>query len=245
LEARINKARLIVSLGLSLRKKEQIKVRQPLQKLMIPVKNKEDRAQLASITDQIKNEINVKELELLDDASAILVKEIKPNFKTLGPRFGKEMRFVAETIKQLSEDEIRQLENQGKLDVIVNEKNITLEKSDVEVNTKDIEGWLIASGSGTTVALDITLNETLIEEGISRELVNRIQNLRKDAGLEVTDKIAVQIAQHAGLEKAVGNNKSYIMSETLTEALDFVAQLPNGQALTFDEIDTQITIKKL
>lgn len=245
LEARINKARLIVSLGLSLRKKEQIKVRQPLQKLMIPVKNKEDRAQLASITDQIKTEINVKELELLDDASAILVKEIKPNFKTLGPRFGKEMRFVAETIKQLSEDEIRQLEDQGKLDVIVNEKNITLEKSDVEVNTKDIEGWLIASGSGTTVALDITLNETLIEEGISRELVNRIQNLRKDAGLEVTDKIAVQIAQHAGLEKAVGNNKSYIMSETLTEALDFVAQLPNGQVLTFDEIDTQITIKKL
>ena len=115
----------------------------------------------------------------------------------------------------------------------------------MEVNTKDIEGWLIASGSGTTVALDITLNETLIEEGISRELVNRIQNLRKDAGLEVTDKIAVQIAQHAGLEKAVGNNKSYIMSETLTEALDFVAHLPDGQALTFDEIDTQITIKKL
>ena len=164
LEARINKARLIVSLGLSLRKKEQIKVRQPLQKLMIPVKNQQEREQLLSIEEQIKTEINVKELELLDDTSTILVKEIKPNFKTLGPRFGKEMGPIVNTVKSLSEEQIRQLEEQGQIELNVNEKNIILEDSDVEISTKDIAGWLIATGQGTTVALDSTLNEGLVEE---------------------------------------------------------------------------------
>jgi len=245
LEARINKARLIVSLGLSLRKKEQIKVRQPLQKLMIPVKNEAERLQLTSIANQIKTEINVKEIELLDDASAILVKEIKPNFKNLGPRFGKEMRFVADAIKNLNDAQISTLEKQGQLEVIVNEKNIILGDSDVEISTKDIEGWLIASGNGTTVALDSSLNQVLIEEGIARELVNRIQNLRKDAGLEVTDKIAVQIQQHEELEKAVSNNKGYIMEETLSDQLEFVASLTEGNPLSFDQIETQITLRKL
>ncbi len=245
LEARINKARLIVSLGLSLRKKEQIKVRQPLQKLMIPVKNQQEREQLLSIEEQIKTEINVKELELLDDASTILVKEIKPNFKTLGPRFGKEMGSIVNTVKSLSEEQIRQLEEQGQIELNVNEKNIILEDSDVEISTKDIAGWLIATGQGTTVALDSTLNEGLVEEGISRELVNRIQNIRKDAGLEVTDKIAVRIALHEGLEKAVLKNKHYVMTETLTDHLEFVPNLIEGQSLTFDEIDTRINIQKI
>lgn len=245
LEARINKARLIVSLGLSLRKKEQIKVRQPLQKLMIPVKNQQEREQLLSIEEQIKTEINVKELELLDDTSTILVKEIKPNFKTLGPRFGKEIGSIVNTIKSLSEEQIRQLEEQRQIELNVNEKNIILEDSDVEISTKDIAGWLIATAQGTTVALDSTLNEGLVEEGISRELVNRIQNIRKDAGLEVTDKIAVRIAQHEGLEKAVLNNKHYVMTETLTDHLEFVPNLTEGQSLTFDEIDTRINIQKI
>ena len=245
LEERINKARLIVSLGLSLRKKEQIKVRQPLQKLMIPVKNEVERLQLTSIANQIKTEINVKEIELLDDASAILVKEIKPNFKNLGPRFGKEMRFVADAIKNLNDAQISTLEKQGQLEVIVNEKNIILGDSDVEISTKDIEGWLIASGNGTTVALDSSLNQVLIEEGIARELVNRIQNLRKDSGLEVTDKIAVEIQQHEELEKAVSNNKGYIMEETLSDQLEFVADLKEGNPLSFDQIETQITLRKL
>ena len=245
LEARINKARLIVSLGLSLRKKEQIKVRQPLQKLMIPVKNQQEREQLLSIEEQIKTEINVKELELLDDASTILVKEIKPNFKTLGPRFGKEMGSIVNTVKSLSEEQIRQLEEQGQIELNVNEKNIILEDSDVEISTKDIAGWLIATGQGTTVALDSSLNEGLVEEGISRELVNRIQNIRKDAGLEVTDKIAVRIALHEGLEKAVLKNKHYVMTETLTDHLEFVPNLIEGQSLTFDEIDTRINIQKI
>ena len=245
LEMQINQARLIVSLGLSLRKKEQIKVRQPLQKLMIPVKNETERKALLAVADQIKSEINVKELELLDDASAVLVKEIKPNFKTLGPRFGKEMQLVTKAIKNLTDTQIKTIEEQGKLDIIINEKNSTLERSDIEITTKDIEGWLIATGNGMTVALDITLNQSLIDEGISRELVNRIQNLRKDAGLEVTDKIAVQIAQHDLLEKAVETNKAYVMEETLSDTLDFVPTLSDGQILAFDTIETTIVLNKL
>ena len=245
LEMQINQARLIVSLGLSLRKKEQIKVRQPLQKLMIPVKNETERKALLAVADQIKSEINVKELELLDDASAVLVKEIKPNFKTLGPRFGKEMQLVTKAIKNLTDTQIKTIEEQGKLDIIINEKNSTLERSDIEITTKDIEGWLIATGNGMTVALDITLNQSLIDEGISRELVNRIQNLRKDAGLEVTDKIAVQIVQHDLLEKAVEANKAYVMEETLSDTLDFVTTLSDGQILAFDTIETTIVLNKL
>ena len=245
LEMQINQARLIVSLGLSLRKKEQIKVRQPLQKLMIPVKNETERKAILAVADQIKSEINVKELELLDDASAVLVKEIKPNFKTLGPRFGKEMRLVTEAINNLTDTQIKTIEEQGKLDIIINEKNSTLERSDIEITTKDIEGWLIATGNGMTVALDITLNQSLIDEGISRELVNRIQNLRKDAGLEITDKIAVQIAQHDLLEKAVEANKAYVMEETLSDTLDFVPTLSDGQILAFDTIETTIALNKL
>ena len=245
LEMQINQARLIVSLGLSLRKKEQIKVRQPLQKLMIPVKNETERKALLAVADQIKSEINVKELELLDDASAVLVKEIKPNFKTLGPRFGKEMQLVTKAIKNLTDTQIKTIEEQGKLDIIINEKNSTLEFSDIEITTKDIEGWLIATGNGMTVALDITLNQSLIDEGISRELVNRIQNLRKDAGLEVTDKIAVQVVQHDLLEKAVEANKAYVMEETLSDTLDFVPTLSDGQILAFDTIETTIVLNKL
>ena len=245
LEMQINQARLIVSLGLSLRKKEQIKVRQPLQKLMIPVKNETERKALLAVADQIKSEINVKELELLDDASAVLVKEIKPNFKTLGPRFGKEMQLVTKAIKNLTDTQIKTIEEQGKLDIIINEKNSTLERSDIEITTKDIEGWLIATGNGMTVALDITLNQSLIDEGISRELVNRIQNLRKDAGLEVTDKIAVQVVQHDLLEKAVEANKAYVMEETLSDTLDFVPTLSDGQILAFDTIETTIVLNKL
>ena len=245
LEMQINQARLIVSLGLSLRKKEQIKVRQPLQKLMIPVKNETERKALLAVADQIKSEINVKELELLDDASAVLVKEIKPNFKTLGPRFGREMQLVTKAIKNLTDTQIKTIEEQGKLDIIINEKNSTLEFSDIEITTKDIEGWLIANGNGMTVALDITLNQSLIDEGISRELVNRIQNLRKDAGLEVTDKIAVQVVQHDLLEKAVEANKAYVMEETLSDTLDFVPTLSDGQILAFDTIETTIVLNKL
>ena len=168
---------------MSLRKKEQVRVRQPLQKMIIPVKDQAERNRIERITEQLKGEINIKTVELLDDANSLLVKEIKPNFKTLGPRFGKEVKAVVELIKSLNEEQINQLEGKGTLKVQLNEKNLILERSDIEVSFKDIEGWQVAQGGGMTVALDMTLTHELVQEGIARELVNRIQNLRKDSGL--------------------------------------------------------------
>ena len=185
LENRINKARNITSLALSLRKKEQIKVRQPLQTLMIAVNGPEEKSEIKKIQEQIRSEINVKTIKLIDDDSNILVKEIKPNFKVLGPRFGKEMGVVVGKINAFGEDEIKILEQEEKINISFNEKNIILDLSEVEITSKDIEGWLVAHGNGLTVALDISMTEELIDEGIARELVNRIQNISNFLGLHV------------------------------------------------------------
>ena len=192
LENRINKARNITSLALSLRKKEQIKVRQPLQTLMIAVNSAEEKTEIQKIQDQLYPEINVKSIRLIDDDSNILVKEISPNFKLLGPRFGKDIGKIVDKIKTFGKEEIKILEQEGIIKIPFNEKNIILDISEVEINSKDIEGWLVAHGNGLTVALDISLTEDLINEGIARELVNRIQKIRKEAGLEVTDKIDIK-----------------------------------------------------
>ena len=244
LENQINKARTITSLALSLRKKEQIRVRQPLQKMIIPVKNTTERKQIEGITEQLKGEINIKIIEFLDDADSLLVKEVKPNFKALGPRFGKDVKAIVDIIQGLSNDQITQLEENDILKVELNEKNIILERSDVEVYFKDIEGWQVAQGNGTTVALDMTLTPELIREGIARELINRIQNFRKDSGLKVTDKIDVFLKKEPKLEAAILENKSYILSETLTENLIFESSLEGGLVLEFEDINTSITIKK-
>ena len=245
LEHQINTARTLTSLALSLRKKEQVRVRQPLQKIIIPVKDQAERNRIEQITEQLKGEINIKTVELLDDANSLLVKEIKPNFKTLGPRFGKEVKAVVELIKSLNEEQINQLEGKGTLEVQLNEKNLILERSDIEVSFKDIEGWQVAQGGGMTVALDMTLTPELVQEGIARELVNRIQNLRKDSGLEVTDKIAVFLKNEPQLDAAVSENKNYILSEILAENLTFEPNLTNGLSLEFENIKTIIRIQKL
>jgi isoleucyl-tRNA synthetase len=245
LEHQINTARTLTSLALSLRKKEQVRVRQPLQKMIIPVKDQAERNRIERITEQLKGEINIKTVELLDDANSLLVKEIKPNFKTLGPRFGKEVKAVVELIKSLNEEQINQLEGKGTLKVQLNEKNLILERSDIEVSFKDIEGWQVAQGGGMTVALDMTLTPELVQEGIARELVNRIQNLRKDSGLEVTDKIAVFLKNEPQLDAAVSENKNYILSEILAENLTFEPNLTNGLSLEFENIKTIIRIQKL
>ena len=245
LEHQINTARTLTSLALSLRKKEQVRVRQPLQKMIIPVKDQAERNRIERITEQLKGEINIKTVELLDDANSLLVKEIKPNFKTLGPRFGKEVKAVVELIKSLNEEQINQLEGKGTLKVQLNEKNLILERSDIEVSFKDIEGWQVAQGGGMTVALDMTLTPELVQEGIARELVNRIQNLRKDSGLEVTDKIAVFLKNESQLEAAVSENKNYILSEILAEDLTFEPNLTDGSNLEFENIKTIIRIKKI
>jgi isoleucyl-tRNA synthetase len=244
LESKMEKAQTISSLVLSLRKKEMIKVRQPLQKVMIPILEESQRAEIEAVSDLIKAEVNVKEIVLLDDASGILVKQIKPNFKTLGPRFGKDMGLIAKEIQGFSSDQINKFERDGEISIIIQEKSIILTLQEVEISSQDIEGWLVANSNGITVALDISISEELHQEGIARELVNRIQNIRKDSGFEVTDKIKVQIQRNGDLETAVLNNEAYIKSETLTDILVFVDELESGVAIEFDEITTRIAINK-
>jgi isoleucyl-tRNA synthetase len=245
LEDQINTARNLTSLALSLRKKEQIKVRQPLQKMIIPVKNLKERSKIEKIVNQLKMEINIKEVELLNDANALLVKDIRPNFKTLGPRYGSELKDIVKLISQLSPQQINEIEENKELKVKFNKKNIILESSDVEVFFKDIEGWQVAQGAGMTVALDMSLSPELKKEGIARELVNRVQNHRKDSGLEVTDKIDIFIKNEPKLEAAVLENKTYIISETLAENLYFRPKIEEGNILEFEDIKTEICIKKI
>ncbi|WP_445453505.1 isoleucine--tRNA ligase [Flavobacterium sp. 25HG05S-40] len=244
LESKMMKAQTVSSLVLSLRKKEMIKVRQPLQKVIIPAFDANFKAEINAVSDLIKAEVNVKEIELLDDASGVLVKQIKPNFKALGPRFGKDMGLIAKEIQNFSPEQISELERKGELMLVISGNTIILTTDDVEISSQDIPGWLVANANGITVALDITLTDELINEGIARELVNRIQNIRKDSGFEVTDKIKVQLQHNDDLEKAVSANEAYIKSETLTETLDFVTTLNNGIEIEFDTIKTKILISK-
>ena len=253
LESKMMKAQTISSLVLSLRKKEMIKVRQPLQKVMIPVLDAGFRAEVEAVSDLIKAEVNVKEIVLLDDASGILVKQIKPNFKALGPRFGKDMGLISKEIQGFSSEQINQLDKEGSLSIVISGNSIILSLEEVEISSQDIEGWLVANSNGITVALDITISDELKQEGIARELVNRIQNIRKDSGFEVTDKIKVHLQKNSDpsqseqakqLENAVKANEAYIKSETLTETLVFEENIDNGTEIEFDEIKTRISITK-
>jgi isoleucyl-tRNA synthetase len=244
LESKMQKAQTISSLVLSLRKKEMIKVRQPLQKVMIPVLDEDQRVQIEAVAELIKAEVNVKEIVLLDDASGVLVKQIKPNFKTLGPRFGKDMGLIAKEIQGFSAEQINQLDKEGSLEIVIAGNTVNLALEDVEITSQDIEGWLVANANGITVALDITISEELKQEGIARELVNRIQNIRKDSGFEVTDKIKVQLQRDGLLEEAILKNEDYIKSETLTSELVFMDEVNNGTEIEFDDIKTMILISK-
>ena len=245
LERKMEDAQIISSLVLSLRAKEKIKVRQPLQKIIIPVENEEQKSSILAVANLIKHEVNIKEIQLLEDASDILVKQIKPNFKTLGPKFGKEMKLIANSIRSFTKEDILKIELEGKIPVELDGKMINLELSDVEISSKDIEGWLVANEGAITVALDVTISEELRKEGIARELINRIQNARKDSGLEVTDRIKLTVLNFGDLQEAINDNKEYIMSETLTDELVFVDQLIDGLDIEFDTIKSKILIYKM
>ena len=244
LERKMENAQIISSLVLSLRAKEKIKVRQPLQKIMIPVNNALQKEEILAVSDLIKHEVNIKEIELLEDASDILVKQIKPNFKTLGPRFGKDMKAIASAVINFTSEDINKMEQNGNLEVAINGKNITLERTDVEITSQDIEGWLVANEGSLTVALDVTITEELRKEGIARELVNRIQNLRKDSGFEVTDRIDVLLQKDDNIVTAINTNISYIKAETLTEELEIIERIDNGIEIAFDDVNTKLFIKK-
>src|SRR5690606_24431458 len=244
LESKMQKAQTISSLILSLRKKEKIKVRQPLQRVMIPVLNPAEKKEIDAVADLIKSETNIKEIELIDDTSDILVKQAKPNFKVLGPRFGKDMKHVAAAVSKLTSEDILEIEKEGKIEVEVNGKMLILHAEELEISSKDVEGWLVAGHAGLTVALDVAINDELKQEGIARELVNRIQNLRKDAGFEVTDKIKVKIQKDGVVEHAVDGNFTYIKNETLATSLELVEETDNGVEVDFDDVKTRLSIKK-
>ena len=240
---RTHLAQKVTTMVFSLRKKENIKVRQPLQKIMIPVLSKNDRENFESIIPIIKQEVNVKEVQLLnpEEASDIIVKAVKPNFKTLGPKLGKDLKAVSQELQQLSSSQIEELEKNGAITLSGYELNL----DDVEIRTQDITGWLVANDGKLTVALDITITPELKSEGIARELVNKIQNLRKENGLEVTDKISLEIQANEEIEKSVNENMEYICSETLTQKLTFVSNTTDGTELDINEIKIKIVLKKV
>jgi len=245
LEQKMQRAQKITSLVLSLRKREKIKVRQPLQRIMIPVLDAEERQQVEAVSALIAAEVNVKKVELLDDTSSILVKEIKPNFKTLGPRFGKDMRLVAQAIQNFNEAQIQAFEKDGSLALEINNEKLILEANDVVISTKDVAGWLVASEQGVTVALDIQMNENLRLEGMAREFVNRLQNMRKDLGFEVTDKIEVTLKESEELNAVLNENKAYIQREILATTINVVKDVSSEAIeLTFDSLHTQVAMVK-
>ena len=248
LEERMALAQQVSSMVLSLRKKENIKVRQPLQKIMVPVLNDKFERQLEDVAQLVKTETNIKEIEFLQDTEGVLVKRIKPNFKTLGPKYGKLMKAIVGAVNQFDEKAIAQLEGTGEKTLEIGEETVNLSLEDVEITTDDIPGWLVMSDRGLTVALDIQLNEKLKAEGIARELVNRIQNLRKDSGLEVIDRIEIYVESHPFIEEAVKRNFDYICAETLADKLEIVEkdQLKEGTAVEIDEsVSLTIDIQKI
>ncbi len=248
LEQRMDIAQQMSSMILGLRRKENLKVRQPLSKIMVPVLNPKFEGQLQAVAQLILSEVNVKEIEYLKDTSGILVKKIKPNFKTLGPRYGKLMKQIAAEIGQFSQADISSLEVTGKHQLQIEGQIIELNLGDVEITSEDIPGWLVATEGNLTVALDVTLTEQLRMEGIARELINRIQNLRKDRGFKVTDKINIKLLHTNLIGDAVNNYKDYIGSQTLSNKIELVNDLDNKEAYELyidDDVKTSIIINKI
>lgn len=235
-------AQQITSMVFSLRKKENVKVRQPLQKVMIPVLDKKTEQQILAVADLIKQEVNVKELQLInaEEASHLIVKQIKPNFKALGARLGKDMKTVAAEISNFSTEQIAALEKVGNAKV----GGYEITTDDVEISTKDIPGWTVASEGKITVALDLTLTEELKAEGVAREFINRIQNLRKDKDFELTDRISIQLEESCPFKQEFINNEAYISAEVLSDEIEFVNSLSNFDEIEIDEEKFRVKVEK-
>ena len=247
LEERMQLAQQISSMVLALRKKVNIRVRQPLQKIMVPVLDEHFRSQLRDVEQLILSEVNVKELEYLEDTAGVLVKKIKPNFKTLGPRFGKAMKQIATQVGTFTQEDIQRIEQEGQIVLRLDDQEVIISLGDVEISSQDIPGWLVANEGKTTVALDVTVTEQLRHEGISRELINRIQNIRKDKGFEVTDKIHLKVQKHDEISEAILNNNDYICAETLATQLSYVERIEEEEKVAVDltdEIQTFVLISK-
>lgn len=246
LESRMQMAQKICSLVLSLRKRNNLKVRQPLSKIMIPAKDATQQSHIEAVKDLILSEVNVKDIEFLTKENNVLVKSIKANFKTLGPKFGPKMKAIAAAITAFSQDDIAKIESEGRFVLNIDGNDIEIALTDVEIITQDIPGWVVANEDALTVALDTTITDDLRMEGISRELVNRIQNIRKESNFDVTDNIIVEIEQHNLLCPAVERFMDYICSETLTKELKFVekVQEPTQMIDVIDGVELGIKIMK-
>lgn len=245
LEEKMSIAQKVSSMVLSLRKREQIKVRQPLQKIMVPILDKDFARRLEDVTDIILSEVNIKEIELLEDTEGVINKKIKPNFKTIGPKYGKQMKQIAGMVNQWGNDDIAAVESNGGWKGEIEGEAIELDMADFEITTDDIPGWLVASEGRITVALDITLTDELKSEGIARELVNRIQNFRKDSGLEVMDKIKLTFDANEVVKTAIENNADYIKSEVLALDISFDSLSDSqGTLADLEEGDTRIDLVK-
>ena len=243
LERKMGLAQSVTSLALSLRKKERLRVRQPLQKIMIPILDEKMKTDIEGVSAIIKSEINVKEIEFLGEDSTVLTKQIKPNFKTLGPKFEKDMKLIAAKIAQFSADNISEIEKNNSYQIA---DGIRIELADVEISSVDIPGFSVATNDGITVALDITLSKDLKEEGLAREFVNRIQILRKEKGFEVTDTIKIEIEKNQVITTAINNNLNYICGETLADTLVFseVKDFDGENLVLIDEISAKVKIIK-
>lgn len=244
LEIKMDLAQRVSSLIHSLRKKEMIKVRQPLSKILIPILNQETKDHISAVEELILGEINVKTIEFIDDTSGILIKKIKPNFKKLGREYGSKMKEISQAIAKLQQDDIASFEKNNGYELQLVDSTINLTLDDVEISSEDIPGWLVASEGGLTVALDVTISEELRQEGIARDMVNRIQNLRKDMGLDVQDKILIHVGSPSEeVRMSMESNKSYICEETQAKGLSIYQNLPDGTAMDMDELDIKVKLE--
>lgn len=244
LEERMQLAQDISSMTLSLRKKENIKVRQPLQQIMVPVLSEREKENIDAVKDLIMNEVNVKGINFVDDSAGILVKKIKPDFKKLGPKCGKSMKMVATHLQELSQEEISNFEKSGVYTLNIDGNDIMIEKGDVEILSEDIPGWLVANNGSITIALDVTITPELQKEGIAREFVNRIQNIRKSSGFEITDKICVKIENSENVKGAIESFGDYVASQVLANSIELVEKVANPIELDFDDFKVNIEVTK-
>lgn len=245
LEERMQMAQAVSSMVLALRRKVNIKVRQPLHTVMVPVVDAHQQESIEAVKNLILNEVNVKELKFVDNAAGILVKKIKPDFKKLGPRYGKIMKALAATIQTMSQEDINAFEKAGTFTLTVNGQEAVLERTDVEIISEDIPGWLVANEGRLTVALDITVTEDLRKEGLARELVNRIQNLRKSSGFDITDKIHVSILSCEEMDEAIRDYKEYIANQVLAESLEIMDHaISDATELDFEDFKLSVKIEK-
>jgi isoleucyl-tRNA synthetase len=230
LEEKMDLAQKASSMILALRRKEKLKVRQPLARIIVPVLNQRFREQFEAIKNIVLTEVNVKEVEFLTDTTGIIKKKIKPDFKVLGPKYGKLMKEIAGAIGKFGQKEIVQLESAGQFEIQAGSEKVIIKPEDVEIHTEDIPGWTVASEGQLTVALDINVTEELKDEGFAREFINKIQNIRKDSNFEVTDRINLTIVKGEEFNKAILNYKDYICAQTLANQLELVDNLYDNDA---------------